>query len=557
VQKEAAMESYEESPPLPLPVGNSARAASVILCAGVGLVLLCVFVDRVFDLQSHGVEGVRVFVGGAGLLAVYLAAPLLGLIAVSSARAWRQEIVAAAIHEHRSVRTMARRYMVAGLLFAAMPLAALLASIGGGSPLQYVPLSWRVVSHVVITLLGLAMGWTSLRLFWKIPDARLLRMASLCAVVIGAASVADAFGLIGVGSFLGRRFYAVTRQQTFTGDSDRLERTVVVATLDCPCPGGKNVIWCSSFQLAWNEIRDNVIAAPLEVLGAEDLAARLNRAESSRADLEPRSVYAAAGCLKDGIVETIERDMAARFPSRSLPDFGQTVSDPNAIVAYSYLTANVPFTHPFRQVDEGFTFIDSQGTETTVSGFGLWEAYLSRYERICDQVEILYVGWEDPNRPYGRIEEYALDLCRHSQPYQVVVAMVEPKGTLAETYEHIQRGTEQFKEQRDYSHARWFQGGDTLRVPDMFWRTDHRFTELVDTMVANVRWPIVEAMQTIEFRLDRSGAMLESEAFLAIEKAEPREFRFHRPFLIYMKKRDADRPFFVMWVDNAELLVGQ
>ena len=44
---------------------------------------------------------------------------------------------------------------------------------------------------------------------------------------------------------------------------------------------------------------------------------------------------------------------------------------------------------------------------------------------------------------------------------------------------------------------------------------------------------------------------------LAIEKAEPREFRFHRPFLIYMKKRDADRPFFVMWVDNAELLVGQ
>ena len=68
--------------------------------------------------------------------------------------------------------------------------------------------------------------------------------------------------------------------------------------------------------------------------------------------------------------------------------------------------------------------------------------------------------------------------------------------------------------------------------------------------------PVVEAMQTIEFRLDRSGAMLESEALVAIA-AIPRNFVFNRPFLISMKKRDADRPFFVMWVDNAELLVGQ
>lgn len=30
---------------------------------------------------------------------------------------------------------------------------------------------------------------------------------------------------------------------------------------------------------------------------------------------------------------------------------------------------------------------------------------------------------------------------------------------------------------------------------------------------------------------------------------------FNRPFLVYMQKRGAERPFFVMWVDNAELLV--
>jgi hypothetical protein len=65
--------------------------------------------------------------------------------------------------------------------------------------------------------------------------------------------------------------------------------------------------------------------------------------------------------------------------------------------------------------------------------------------------------------------------------------------------------------------------------------------------------PIIEARQSIKFKLDRYGAALESEATIEAS-AIPRYFRFNRPFLVYMKKRDCEQPFFVMWVDNAELL---
>ena len=51
----------------------------------------------------------------------------------------------------------------------------------------------------------------------------------------------------------------------------------------------------------------------------------------------------------------------------------------------------------------------------------------------------------------------------------------------------------------------------------------------------------------------RSGAVLEGEANFGIA-ALPRESIFDRPFIIYMQKRGAEHPFFVMWVDNAELL---
>ena len=70
---------------------------------------------------------------------------------------------------------------------------------------------------------------------------------------------------------------------------------------------------------------------------------------------------------------------------------------------------------------------------------------------------------------------------------------------------------------------------------------------------ANPANPIIEAKQGIKFKLDRCGAMLESEATIMVASI-PRYFIFNRPFLIYMKKRDCEQPFFVMWVDNAELL---
>ena len=61
------------------------------------------------------------------------------------------------------------------------------------------------------------------------------------------------------------------------------------------------------------------------------------------------------------------------------------------------------------------------------------------------------------------------------------------------------------------------------------------------------------AQQDILFRLNRTGAILKSEAKAAYTGI-PTQFYLDRPFLIYVKKRNAPMPFFAMWVDNAELL---
>ena len=66
-------------------------------------------------------------------------------------------------------------------------------------------------------------------------------------------------------------------------------------------------------------------------------------------------------------------------------------------------------------------------------------------------------------------------------------------------------------------------------------------------------------MQMIDFTLGRTGVVLKSDAVIIIPPRggilESRRFDFDKPFLIYVRKRGpAASPFFVMWVDNAELM---
>jgi hypothetical protein len=349
----------------------------------------------------------------------------------------------------------------------------------------------------------------------------------IVAVVIALGLAGVVSWRMGLGPYLVQRLRYGGKTTTFFGTSDSLKQTVIVPTLDTPCPAGNNVIWCSSFQLAWNEIRDKVVGAPLQVVGAEEVAARLNAAKRSTSDLEPGTFYAAGGRVKDGIVDKIKKDMVAKFPSHRPPDLTQYTQEPNGILAYSYLTASVPFHHPFRQ--DQVVFGNSRGEKPEVEAFGVW-GYGAQYEDIRRQVEVLYC---EPGQDHHRVKECAVDLCKDSQPYQVVVAIVEPQGSLGQTLEYVRRAIADFSKSPGYERYRRLDSVDVLRVPEMFWKIDHRFQELIGRVVGNVDLPVVEAMQTIEFRLDRNGAVLESEARLAVT-ALPRVFLFDRPFLIYM-----------------------
>jgi hypothetical protein len=336
--------------------------------------------------------------------------------------------------------------------------------------------------------------------------------------------------------------------RSFEGSSTSLRQTAIVPTLDTPIPDGSSAIWCVSFQLAWDRLKKDVAKGPVEVKNAEVVAARLNAAEFPESSLDPATFYAAAGLAKDGIVERIKAEMARRFPNTPTPDLDST----DEAVAYGYLKAGVRYRIPYFDNDEPFTFTDSAGKTSRVKSFGIRKKDDYAYNRLRRQVGILY---RPPGKWEEKVEEFIIDPCLDSQPHQIILARVARKATLAATLAAVER---KIKEHPTTDFTSRLHVRDTLLVPGMHWRLRHHFKELEgpDKRLLNppLRGLYLDtAFQMIDFRMDRGGAELASEAKVEMKPGAD-YFDLDRPFLVYMKKRDGKEPFFVMWVETAELM---
>ena len=330
----------------------------------------------------------------------------------------------------------------------------------------------------------------------------------------------------------------------FEGSSTELTLTAIMPTLDTPLPENKSAIWCLSFQMAWNELQTLLKKEPIRLANASETVRRLNEARFSRDSLVPEMYYSTAGFMRDGIGSRIHEEMKRSFPSVKVPSFG--VED--AIIAYAYLEAQIGFNLPY--FEDHLLFADTEGKETKVRAFGIRNQDFNGMRQLRDQAELLFAMGQ-----FEQLTEFGIDLCKLSEPHQIVVAMVQKKGSLADTFAYVQ---DRIKDSQNRpAHDRRLGMGDRLLVPTMNWKIDHRFSDLERVPLQNDSAKglyIDQAFQTIRFRLDKGGADLKSDAGIRA-KSESRMYHFDRPYLLYMKKRGSNEPFLVMWVDNAELMI--
>ena len=344
----------------------------------------------------------------------------------------------------------------------------------------------------------------------------------------------------------GDRFSIPIAESGFEGSSLNLRKTKIVPTPDTAIDRQSNTVWCASFLAAWKLLEEDLAVEP-SLQGSPEAVAALNRAQDPRPGIPDENLYAAAGWSQKGIIDRITKDLAQKFPSKAPPAFPGISSD--SIVTYAYLETNLKFSLPYFQNRKPMVFTDCDGVKTELSSFGIRPEDNYAYFELRKQPRILYVARDEKYQ----VTECVIDLDRTSADNQIVLALVAPGSTLTGMLASIEEKikTTEKKEMHDDLGP-----NDVLLVPDIVWHITHHYVELEGKEFTNSELKgqrIDIALQDIQFRLDRNGAELKSEDKTYMMPA-PTYYVFNRPFIIYIKKRGAKIPYFVMRVENAELL---
>ena len=356
-----------------------------------------------------------------------------------------------------------------------------------------------------------------------------------------------------------------TKHGLLVAPADKLQKTVVSGHLRHPIRTGQNVLWCGTFQLAWNECC-KLIGEDLHLEGEPPMAGELNRKAFTRGDLDEDSYVALAGFVRDRIHKKIRQALKKKFKGKARPRYIPSKSitpRPQDIVAYAYLFKNLEFAAPFEDLKTPIKF-----GQTSVKCFGVDEPKPGQ-DAIRSQVSIFdYISRDD----------FIIELHSKSESDRIVLAKVAPAATLEKTIAAVRKRIDAAVKAHGAGKApaekepnapgpldMW--PVDILKVPKFNFDITRRYKELEGRLLL-VKNPkvakdlfILSALQNIRFQMDERGVRLRSESHLAIgcgvsHTPEPKHIMiFDKPFLLMLRRTDAKVPYFALWVDNPELLV--
>ena len=336
--------------------------------------------------------------------------------------------------------------------------------------------------------------------------------------------------------------------------SRNADRTVFASHRQVTFDAAKeNAVWCATFQMAWDALgRDVLEGAPdLGPPAAPAFVDAMNAGAFPAKALDEKARVVVAGRKRDGVLERIAREGREKF-GRELPEVSISLARPDDVLAYCFLAKQLPFEHPFEAIDGGIAF---PGATTPVAAWGLnpGDAKKGLAERLA-QVRILFDGKSGegsdskPQPTRGLVIEVAP---KGGRDRVLLAQLAQPPADLAKAWgtvqELVKAGT-----------PRSPKAGTVLKVPRLHFDLLHHYSEIEGAAVRNKGADglvVAQALQSVLFRLDETGAKLESEAGIALkaDDEEPDRFVFDRPFLVALLERGAEEPYFLLWVADPAL----
>lgn len=303
---------------------------------------------------------------------------------------------------------------------------------------------------------------------------------------------------------------------------DSLKQTEFLPTLENPLSNGSNSIYASSLLYAWSKVKQE--------LKSEVLADRSNSSDFK--------LLATSNSYKNALSdEEYNVSSSVNGDDISVRAFFKKIS---------------PFETKMDVTESPLVFLGAK-----VSAFGM-----NRYdEYIASFTQILY---------YKDSDNFVLKLIPKDKSQEIILAKgLAPYNTLAEGVEKVNQNIELGKKEMILENQSWkyqIREGDIFTIPVIRFNLATNYKTLEGQSFStknNGNYILTDVYQRTGFIFNENGAVIESDAYVAAAAADsvgeeniiPKQMIFNKPFLIMLKGKSAENPYFVMRVNNSELMV--
>lgn len=321
--------------------------------------------------------------------------------------------------------------------------------------------------------------------------------------------------------------------------ANNLKQTIITPHLEQRIVTGFNILWCNTFQLAWNKLCD-LSGGTVQMESAPPVVSILNKRTASKGDLDENCYVAVAGLTNAGIYDRIRKELATKFKENVNSNLLGSPPHKDWVV-YAFLFKKLPFRWAFSRFHKNLKF---QGYDA--DSFGINQFLDIQKDEVKMASQVIVLDHKNNNDVIIELKTKAID-------ERLILAKIQPQKSLGATIANVEKRIAEAtpSQMHDKEH---------LLVPVLNFEIFRQYSELYNHPICSLNKildgkTIEFAAQTIRFRLDERGAVLKSEINIALGLTQ-RSLVFDKPFLILLKRHKAKNPYFALWVGNAELLMA-
>ena len=302
-------------------------------------------------------------------------------------------------------------------------------------------------------------------------------------------------------------------------------------------------------NFAWNELKENILKEKV-ILDTEDkealeLTEKLNNSIITKNILDEESYYIKSG-YGQKTVDIINKESKKKFTKKSFQDLKITLGDKD-IISYAYFFKEVEYKEPFKETKVSFKWNkykwfeadnDEQRKNIKILNYKNDEKFIIKLDLKDDNDELILVKWYDmtlPDEAIKYVNKYNKDNLKTLEYNDEYLDSFEAPNINLDYH-------------RDYKVMIGKKLLNKVLVKEC------RNMNLSDNC-----YRITEMFENIKFYMDNKWAKVENEAVISVSKTglpkyKVRNFYLNDNYWIFMKRKNSNIPYFLLWVKDWNLM---